>query len=196
MRSTYMSPTSARRSEQRWVTLPLVRTHRQELNLAFGATWLESAASMEVRLDGASGEAKGSTTQPFSDRRHTRSGTDGANDDKDAHDRDKPHSLYPEYPCRDHDGQDYGANNEPVEVHPPGEQATQHCGSVWHTAHLSDRPKMPGRPSGTPLHPGLARKCCWGSLANRRQDYFQAFSRGPTDSAHMRPAGSALTMLF
>src|ERR1035441_10241413 len=96
-------------------------------------------------------------TQPFSDRRHTRSGTDGANDDKDARDRDKPHRLYPEYPCRDHDGQDYGANTEPVEVHPPGEQATQHCGSVWHTAYLADRPKMTGGPSGTPLHPGLAR---------------------------------------
>src|ERR1039458_658843 len=118
--------------------------------------WLESAALIGLRLDRASGEPKWSTTQPFSDRRHTRSGTDGANDDKDAHDRDKPHSLYPEYPCRDHDGQDYGANNEPVEVHPPGEQATQHCGSVWHTAHRSDRPKMPGGPSGTPLHPGLA----------------------------------------
>src|ERR1039458_5219236 len=95
--------------------------------------WLESAALIGLRLDRASGEPKWSTTQPFSDRRHTRSGTDGANDDKDAHDRDKPHSLYPEYPCRDHDGQDYGANNEPIEVHPPGEQATQHCGSVWHT---------------------------------------------------------------
>jgi hypothetical protein len=39
-------------------------------------------------------------------------------------------------------------------------------------------------------------KCRWGSLANRRQDYFQAFCGGPTDSARMRPAGSALTMLF
>jgi hypothetical protein len=40
------------------------------------------------------------------------------------------------------------------------------------------------------------QKCRWGSLANRRQDYFQTFCRGPMDSAHMRPAESALTMLF
>ena len=38
--------------------------------------------------------------------------------------------------------------------------------------------------------------CRWGSLANRRQGYFRAFCSGPTDSAHMRPAGSSLTMLF
>jgi hypothetical protein len=56
-------------------------------------------------------------TQPFSDRRHTRSDNDGADDDKDAHDRDEPHRLYPDCPCRDHDGQDYGANKEPVDVH-------------------------------------------------------------------------------
>jgi hypothetical protein len=42
----------------------------------------------------------------------------------------------------------------------------------------------------------LPPKCCWGSLANRRQDYFQAFCRGPMDSANMRAAGSSLTMLF
>ena len=42
----------------------------------------------------------------------------------------------------------------------------------------------------------VAPKCRWGSLANRRQDYFRAFCRGPMDSAHMRPAGSSLTMLF
>jgi len=42
----------------------------------------------------------------------------------------------------------------------------------------------------------LPSKCRWGSLANRRQDYFQAFCSGPMDSAHMRPAGSSLTMLF
>lgn len=61
-------------------------------------------------------------TQPFSDRRHTCSDTDGTNDDKDAHHRDKPHRLYPNCPCRDHDGHDYDANDEPVEVHPPGER--------------------------------------------------------------------------
>ena len=76
--------------------------------------------------------------QPFSDRRHTRSRTDGANNGKDAHDRDNPHRLHPQCPCRDHDGQDYGANDEPVEVHPPSEQAMQHYGSVCHIALFSD----------------------------------------------------------
>ena len=89
---------------------------------------------MEFRLDGVSGEPKRSATQPFSDRRETRSDTDGANDDKDAHDRDKPHRMYSNCPCRDHYGQDYDANDEPVEVQPPGEQATQHDGSYWHAA--------------------------------------------------------------
>jgi hypothetical protein len=86
-------------------------------------------ASMEFRVDGASGEPKRSATQPFSDRRDTRSDTDGANDDKDSHDRDKPHRMYFNCPCWDHYGQDYDANDEPVEVHPPREQATQHHGS-------------------------------------------------------------------
>jgi hypothetical protein len=90
-----------------------------------GRPWLESTASMEFRLDSASGEPKGSVTQPFSDRRHRRSRNNGADDDKNAHDRDKPHRPYPHCPCRDHDGQDYGAYNEPVHVHPPGEQPTQ-----------------------------------------------------------------------
>jgi hypothetical protein len=40
---------------------------------------------MEFTLDSASGEPRGSVKQPFSDRRHTRSGNDGAEDDKDAH---------------------------------------------------------------------------------------------------------------
>jgi len=44
-------------------------------------------------------------------------------------------------PMRDHDGQDYGANNEPVEVHPPGEQSTRITLSLAH-ARLSDRPGM------------------------------------------------------
>jgi len=78
-------------------------------------------------------------TQPFSDRRDTRSGNNGANDDEDAHDGNKPHRLHPDCPCWDHDGQDYGTNNEPVDVHPPGEQATQHYGPTTHIKALSPK---------------------------------------------------------
>jgi len=85
---------------------------------------------MEFELDSASGEPKGSELQPFSDRRHTRSGNDGADDDKDAHDSDK-HIACTRLPMQDHDARTM-ANNEPVDVHPPGEQATQHYGSACH----------------------------------------------------------------
>jgi len=80
---------------------------------------------VEFRLDDEPEVAKGSMTQPFPDRRHTRSGNDGTDDDQDAFDRYKPHRLYPGCPCGDHNGQNYGADNEPVGVHPPGKQATQ-----------------------------------------------------------------------
>jgi hypothetical protein len=66
---------------------------------------------MKSRLDSASGKPTQSATQSFLERRYTRSRSDSANDNKDAYDGDNPHRLYPEYPCRDHDGRDYDANN-------------------------------------------------------------------------------------
>jgi hypothetical protein len=77
-----------------------------------------------------------SATQPFPQRRYTRTRSDGANYDKDAHDGYKPHRLYPRYPRRDHDGQDDYANNQSVKVHPPREQATKHVMSLLDGTHL------------------------------------------------------------
>jgi hypothetical protein len=49
-------------------------------------------------------------TQPFSERRYARSRNDSDKDDKDAYDGDKPWRVHSEYHCRNHDGQDDGAN--------------------------------------------------------------------------------------
>jgi hypothetical protein len=67
-----------------------------------------------------------STTQPGPGRGHLRANNDSSDDDEDAPDHDKPHLLYLECRCRDNDGQDDGADHEPVEIHSPGEEATDH----------------------------------------------------------------------
>ena len=104
----------------------------------------------------------GSTTHAFRQRR--RRGRQGCTRSR------QRHRLYPDCPRRDHDGEHYGADNEPVEVHPPGERATQHCGSACHMTHFSQTgQKCLAQPvqGEVPGHPGRCHLCRHAMVDNR-----------------------------
>jgi len=92
-----------------------------------GCSQLDPMSGMRLRPYIGSAPTRYSVTQPFPDRRHTRSDDNCAENDENACERDDPHRLVPGCRCRKHNGQNNGTDDEAVGVHVPREPAALHA---------------------------------------------------------------------